>query len=124
MSAIHFRDPDTLNNRPVSHADPLPVTLSAQNAATTDASATIAAGGTAQTLFSGAVPANGWAVYNPDPANDLWVSDTTTAAANGQGAIRVAANGGGYESPPGRKPAGAVSIVGAVTGQKFTASCW
>jgi hypothetical protein len=25
MSAIHFRDPDTLNNRPVSRADPLPV---------------------------------------------------------------------------------------------------
>ncbi len=25
MTAIHFRDPDTLNNRPVSRADPLPV---------------------------------------------------------------------------------------------------
>ena len=38
--------------------------------------------------------------------------------------IRLAANGGGYESPAGRRPKGALSIVGALTGQKFTASSW
>lgn len=93
-------------------------------AAATDGSSTITTGGTAQNLFAATIPTNGYAVYNPDPTNDLWISDTTTAAANGTGSIRVAANGGGYESPLMRKPIQAVSIIGATTGQKFTASRW
>jgi hypothetical protein len=100
----------------------LPVSL-AGNAAS-DGSTTIATGGTAQNLFAGATPVNGWAIYNPDATNDLWVSDSNTAAANGGGSIRVVANGGGYETPVGYKPLGAVSIVGAVTGQKITARRW
>lgn len=83
---------------------------------------TITTGGTAQTLFS--KPVNGFAVYNPDATNDLWVSDSVTAVANGTGCIRVAANGGGYETPVGYKPVGNVSIVGAVTAQKITARRW
>lgn len=90
----------------------------------TDASSTITLGGTAQNIFGATIPTNGYAVYNPDPTNDLWISDTTTAAANAVGSIRVAANGGGYESPLSRKPVAAVSIVGASTGQIFTASRW
>lgn len=93
-------------------------------AAGTDGSAAITTGSTAQNLFSGTVPVNGFAVYNPDAVNDLWLSDSTTAVANGQGSIRIAANGGGYETPPGYKPIGAVSIVGASTGQKITARRW
>ncbi len=89
-----------------------------------DGSATITTGGTAQNLFGGATPTNGFAIYNPDPVNDLWISDTTTAAANGLGSIRVVANGGGYETPPGCKPIGAVSVIGAVTAQKITARRW
>ena len=89
-----------------------------------DGSTTITLGGTAQTLFSGATPTNGFEVCNPDPTNDLWVSDSTTAAANGTGSQRVVANGGCYDSPTGYKPIGAVSIVGAVTGQKITARRW
>jgi hypothetical protein len=85
---------------------------------------TITAGSTAQNLFGGTAPINGFAVYNPDPTNDLWVSDNGTASANGQGCIRVASNGGGFESPPGYKPLGAISIVGAVSGQKITARRW
>lgn len=94
------------------------------NSTAGDGSGTITAGGTAQTLFSSRIMENGFAIYNPDPTNDLWVSDTTTAAANATGCIRVAANGGGYETPTTYGPAGAVSIVGAVTGQKFTARGW
>jgi hypothetical protein len=124
MTDVHFRNADGINSDAVSLAKPLPVALSAQSAATTDGSGTIAAGGTAQNLFGGATPPNGFAVYNDDAANDLWISDTGTALANAAGSIRVAANGGGYESPAGRKPKGAVSIVGALTGQKFTASAW
>ncbi|MGB9154222.1 MAG: hypothetical protein WCD70_14170 [Alphaproteobacteria bacterium] len=89
-----------------------------------DGSTTITTGGTAQNLFAGATPTNGFGIYNPDPVNDLWISDSTTAVANGTGSIRVAANGGGYETPAGYKPIGAVSVVGAVTSQKITARRW
>lgn len=98
-----------------------PVTIGKQGA---DGSATITTGGTAQNLFSGVTPTNGYGIYNPDPANDLWVSDSTTAAANAAGSIRVPANGGYYETPPVYKPIGAVSIVGATTAQAITARKW
>lgn len=98
-------------------------TASSSNA-TVDGSTTITTGGTAQSLFGGAVPVNGFAIGNPDPTNDLWVSDSATAVANGVGVIRVAANGGYYATEPRQKPMGAVSIVGAVTGQKITARRW
>lgn len=89
-----------------------------------DGSTTITTGGTAQTLFGGVIPTNGFAVYNPDPANDLWISDTTTAAINGLGSVRIAPNGGSYETPATYRPIGAVSIVGAAAGQKITARRW
>lgn len=85
---------------------------------------TITLGGTAQNLFNGVTPTNGFAVYNPDATEDLWISDSTTAAPNGQGSIRVVANGGGYETPNGYRPIGPVSIVGATTGHKITARMW
>lgn len=84
----------------------------------------ITLGGTSQSLFGGLVPVNGFAVYNPDATNDLWVSDSATAAANGTGSIRVAANGGFYETPAGYMPIGIVRIVGAITAQKITARSW
>ena len=99
-----------------------PIKLSGNSA--TDGSTTITTGGTAQNLFSGTVPTDGYSICNPDSTNDLWVSDSTTAAANGQGSIRVAANGGYYATEPGQKPISAVSIIGAVTGQKITARRW
>ncbi len=89
-----------------------------------DGSSTIATGGVAQLLFGGIVPANGYAVYNPDAANDLWISESTTAAASGVGSIRIVANGGGYESPAGSKPGGPISIFAGTTGAKFTARRW
>ena len=99
----------------------LPVSLGNAGA---DGSTTITTGGTAQLLFGGVAPTNGFSVYNPDSVNDLWVSDSTTAAANGTGSIRVAANGGGYETPVGYKPIGSISVVGATTGQKISARRW
>jgi hypothetical protein len=110
---------------PVSPTTPLPVTLSGGSGSTAsaDASGTIASGGTAQAIFTG-TPVNGFSISNPDPSNDLWVSDTTTAAANGTGSVRVSANGGYYATEPGYRPFHAVSIVGAVTGQKITARQW
>lgn len=96
----------------------------AQSLKATDCSTTITTGGTAQNLCSGAAPPNGWTVINPDATEDCWASDTTTAAANNTGSIRLAANGGGYESPPNMKPNGAVSVVCATTGHKLTAKIW
>lgn len=85
---------------------------------------TITLGGTSQSLFGGVVPVNGFAIYNPDATLDLWVSDSVTAAANGTGSIRVAANGGSYETPAGYMPVGIVRIVGSTTAQKITARSW
>lgn len=89
-----------------------------------DGSGTITVGGTAQNLFGGIAPVNGFGVYNPDATNDLWISDGGTAAANASASIRVPANGGWYETPVTRAPIGIVSIVGANNGQKFTAQQW
>jgi hypothetical protein len=83
---------------------------------------TITTGGTAQNLFSGATPAHGFEVCNPDVTNDLWISQTTTAIANS--GERVPANGGCYDTPNGMLPFHAISIVGAVTSQQFTSISW
>lgn len=90
-----------------------------------DGSGTITTGGTAQNLFSGNVPPNGYSVYNPDTA-DLWIREGGTAAAAGAGSVLVGANGGSYECPRDKKlgPLGPITIVGAGTGQKFTARGW
>lgn len=99
----------------------LPVTIT-PNAAT-DGSTTIVTGGTAQNLFSGVTPPNGFTVFNPDAAEDCWISDTATAAANNTGSILVA-HLTSYTSPTQRKPIGAVSIVCATSTHKLTASYW
>lgn len=91
--------------------------------ATTGGDASIAVGGTAQVLFAGATPANGWKICNPDPAEDLWVSDTGTAAPNGAGCYRVPA-GGILTTEPLEKPCGPVSVYGATTGHPITARAW
>lgn len=83
----------------------------------------IAAGGTAQVLFGGAAPANGWKICNPDPGEDLWVSDSTTAGPNALGSFRIPP-GGIVTTEPGEKPCGPVSVYGATTGHVVTARKW
>jgi len=102
-------------------ANPLPVVNTAGNAAS-DGSGTLAAGGSAQTLFGGAVPANGYLVQN-NSAAALWISDTG-AASNGGASIQLMPNGGIFMTPSGYKPAGPVSLFGATTGQPFAARRW
>ena len=106
---------------PVGPQNPLPVINTAGNAAV-DGSGTVATGGSAQTLFGGAVPANGFLVQNNSSAA-LWVSDVA-AAANGGASIQIAANGGVFATPSGYKPAGPVSLWGGTTGQAFAARRW
>lgn len=92
--------------------------------AATAGDATVAAGGTAQNLFGGATPANGFSVANPNLADDCWISDSVTAAVNGRGSYRLAANGGEYDTPPAYKPVGAVSAICPTTGDVLTARRW
>ena len=106
---------------PVGPQNPLPVVNTAGSAAG-DGSGTVAAGGTAQTLFGGAVPANGFLVQNNSSAA-LWICDTG-AASNGGASIQLAANGGIFATPSGYKPAGPVSLYGGTTGQPFAARRW
>jgi hypothetical protein len=101
--------------------NPLPVVNTA-GAAASDGSGTLAAGGSAQTLFAGAVPVNGFLVQNNSSAA-LWISDVG-AASSGGASIQVTANGGLFVTPSGYKPAGAVSLFGATTGQAFAARRW
>lgn len=96
-----------------------------------DQSGTITTGGTAQNLFhqpndaaTKVTPPNGFAIYNPDPANYLWIS-YGVAAANAAGSIPIAPLGG-YETPGHQRfsPVGPVTIVGANSAQVFTAEYW
>ena len=124
-SLVPLHAPATTNAQgvasPVGPQNPLPVVNTAASAAS-DGSGTVAAGASAQSLFGGVVPANGFIVHNNSSAA-LWVSDVGTAAA-GRASIQIAANGGVFATPSGYKPAGAVSLYGMTTGQAFAARRW
>src|SRR5690242_16084519 len=66
---------------PVGPQNPPPVINAAGNVAA-DGSGAVAAGGSAQTLFGGVVPVNGFVVQNNSSAA-LWISDVGTASAGG-----------------------------------------
>jgi hypothetical protein len=99
---------------------PLPVINTAGSAAV-DGSGTLSVGGTAQTLFGGIAPGDGWLVANNSSAT-IYVSDV--GAATSGGASIPIAPGGVFATPSGYKPAGPVSVYGAATGQAFAARRW
>jgi hypothetical protein len=105
---------------PVGPTAPLPV-INTGGAAAIDGSATVVVGGTAQTLFAGVVPNNGYLVANNSSAI-LYVSDVGSATSGGA-SIPIAV-GAVFVTPSGYKPAGAVSLWGGVTGQAFAARRW
>lgn len=105
---------------PVSTMMPLPVINTAGSVAS-DGSGTVAAGGTAQTLFGGIAPINGWLVANNSSAT-LYVSDVGTATSGG--ASIPVASGSVFATPSGYRPAGAVSLYGSSTGQAYAARRW
>lgn len=88
-------------------------------------SGTITTGGTAQSLFLGEVPTTrGFAVYNPDSSEYLFVDDGSPAVINGGIPVPPL---GGYETPANYSPpdsSNGVSIIGATTGHKFKARLW
>jgi hypothetical protein len=105
---------------PVQASAPLPV-INTAGAAAVDGSGTITLGGTAQPLFAGAVPVNGFLVCNNSSVL-LYVSDAGTASAGGS-SIQIAV-GATFVTPTGYKPIGAVSIFGGTTSQPFAARRW
>jgi hypothetical protein len=105
---------------PVSPTAPLPV-INTAGAAAIDGSGTIAAGGTAQVLFAGAVPANGYLVAN-NSSQTLYVSDVGTATSGGASIPLLP--GAVFVTPSGYNPAGTVSLWGSTTGQAFAARRW
>jgi hypothetical protein len=105
---------------PVGPTSPLPVINSAGNAAI-DGSGTVVTGGTAQTLFGGVVPVNGYLVANNSSAT-LYVSDVGAASVGGA-SIPVGASAV-FMTPSGYRPSGPISLYGSVTGQAFAARRW
>lgn len=121
------------NSAAVATGNPLPVAIVGSFSLvniTTVGDGTVLTGGTAQALFSvtptnlvsGAVPVNGWKIYNPNPTYDLWVSDTGTASINT--CYRVPAGGGRYTTEIGEKPVGPLTIFSLLTGHPFIARRW
>ena len=105
---------------PVGPTTPLPVVNTAGSAAV-DGSGTVAAGGTAQVLFAGVVPSNGYLVAN-NSSQTLYISDVGVATPGGA-SIPIPA-GAVFMTPSGYNPAGAVSLWGSTTGQAFAARRW
>jgi hypothetical protein len=105
---------------PVGPTTPMPVVNTA-GAAAIDGSGTVVAGGTAQVLFAGVVPSNGYLVAN-NSSQTLYVSDVGPATSGGA-AIPIPA-GTVFMTPSGYNPAGTVSLWGSTTGQPFAARRW
>jgi hypothetical protein len=105
---------------PISASNPLPVEVAAGSPAVVG-DGTIVNAATAQTLFAGVTPVNGFSICN-NCSSVIYVNDGGTAAA-GIG-FYVAATGGIYTTPPGYKPVGPVSIFGGTNAGNFAARRW
>lgn len=104
----------------ISATNPLPIGGTA-GASLSNKSGSITSGGTAQTLAAANSSRRGFWVQNQS-SGDLWINTLATAVAD-QPSLRIPA-GSLYESPTGASPVGAISIIGATTGQKFAAREW
>jgi hypothetical protein len=105
---------------PASAVAPLPVVNTIVGPAV-DGSGSIMAAGSAQALFGGTTPLNGYLVANNSAAT-LYVCDVNPAGAGG--ASIPIAPGAIFTTPSGYRPAGVVSICGSQTGQQFAARWW
>lgn len=106
----------------------------APNITLTDCSGTIASGGTAQNAFAASAVRHGFIIQNINDTvadEEMWISFTTTAALRTQGsyALNPGTNstslvGGSFSSPLGMGSSGAVSIISATTGKKYSCTWW
>lgn len=107
---------DGVNSGDISSSNPMPTSL--PSITPIDISGTITTGGTAQTLAAARSTRRGWWLRNNSTAS-LYVSDITTAII-GAASLEIKV-GELYESAYGGCSSGALSIIGATTGQSFTA---
>lgn len=107
---------DGVNDLDVSKANPMPTTL--PSITPIDISGTITTGGTAQILAAARSTRRGWWLRN-NSTTSLYVSDITTAII-GAASLEIKV-GELYESAYGGCSSSALSIIGATTGQSFTA---
>ena len=89
-----------------------------QRGQSTSRSGTITTGGTAQQLAAANATRSYLLIQNQSSGN-LWIDFGTTAVA-GQPSILIGPSGS-YESPPNFCETGAVSVIGATTGQAWAA---
>jgi hypothetical protein len=75
-------------------------------------------------LFDGATPGEGYEISNPHPSDELWISDSTTAAPGKAGCYRVPPGGGTYVTPEEYRPLGPVSVYWTLPGHRVTARGW
>lgn len=87
----------------------------------TNASNTITSGGTAQTTVASNASGYNYLIQN-NSMGDLWFSTLATAVQS-QPSIKLPA-GAAYETPDSLKAVGALSVIGATTGQAFTIRKW
>lgn len=88
----------------------------------TDVSGTIATGGTSQALAGASATRKGYMVQNLSTA-DLWINELGVAAVLSQPSIRIPP-GALYECQSSGPPVTAIAIIGATSGQAFTARTW
>jgi hypothetical protein len=106
-------------------------TEGAVNTTPTDCSGTITTGGTAQNAFTATATKHGFTILNFDTTEPMWISFTTTAAANTVASYPVPAatattfaGAGQYTTPPGFGMNTALSVVAATTGHKWSCTWW
>lgn len=85
-------------------------------------SGTITLGATAQTIQAAGNIRNGFAFQNVSDA-DMWVGINVGAAVADSPCILIPA-GALYETAPGERVEGLISVICATTGKKFTAWSW
>ena len=102
-----------LRANPVAITGPVDTVV---RATSTNRGGTIATGGTAQQAMAANAARRGFVIQNQS-SGDLYISGLGTATLD-QNSLKIAA-GGYYETPPHHVSTGAISIIGATTGQAF-----
>lgn len=97
------------------------VLISGNTVVKTSISGTITTGGTAQQIAAAKADRQGFMIQNQS-SGDLYFS-TLAAASIGQPSLKLSP-GQTYESPAHGVPPGAISIIGATTGQAFAGREW
>ena len=125
MSNVHIVGIDPSGNMmpvKVDGSGNLQSVVAASTVTYTDRSGTIATGGAAQQIAAANASRKGFFVQNVS-VGDLSISSLATAVQS-QPSLKIPA-GALYEFPASvGVPAGAISIIGATTGQAFTAREW